>query len=529
MILLLTCHIFIHHPYKSRKKLFKLFFINKSVNTKHKFNSNITVIKCCKIKYLASKDDLDVTVLKISYSYDERINEFSILSKLSSVYPEIIPDNINIDFNGIHMKKCEYDLNDIYLYLEEDHLTSIFFSILKCLEKLNCLGYIHSDIKPSNIVIDLHGNVKLIDFGLSKFIGIHPSNEMVMDSTTTIYFQPPEKTLHLDYYSYLSEMYNFLGKNILNSREIRFNYDIFSLGNCMAMMIEEKIKPHFSHNGQIYRIENNQVLPINLNVSEILKQYVIECLEFDYTLRKNARQFLEPQREIPIFDDYPSIFMQKEINCLYWNRINFTDTLYFSDIFDNYANQMIECKNSFSFLFEWLIEITLKNCKNYDILINSIMLTSTYSKFNTNSVSKLLGICCYQILCIHYGEVSMSIPEMIETCENAYNKKEIYDMIKKIIYFLPKYTMISVKSVVSYFTQNHEIKQLLFRGIIAFAMYDGNEKEKLIKIIHNILLLHQKNSSANENYRDTILMQRLKTSSESIKSKKDLTKLIQFN
>ena len=48
--------------------------------------------------------------------------------------------------------------------------------VLRALEILNLAGYAHCDIKPSNIMIDRFGTVKLIDFGRATRIGAHERN-----------------------------------------------------------------------------------------------------------------------------------------------------------------------------------------------------------------------------------------------------------------------------------------------------------------------------------------------------------------
>ncbi|EGG23676.1 putative protein serine/threonine kinase [Cavenderia fasciculata] len=58
-------------------------------------------------------------------------------------------------------------LNNLGMLSEED-ARFYMVEMIEALNSLHSLGYIHRDIKPSNYVIDKHGHIRLIDFGLSK-------------------------------------------------------------------------------------------------------------------------------------------------------------------------------------------------------------------------------------------------------------------------------------------------------------------------------------------------------------------------
>ena len=42
--------------------------------------------------------------------------------------------------------------------------------IVLAVEYIHKLGYIHRDLKPDNILIGANGHIKVIDFGLVKFV-----------------------------------------------------------------------------------------------------------------------------------------------------------------------------------------------------------------------------------------------------------------------------------------------------------------------------------------------------------------------
>ncbi|XP_031236164.1 sperm motility kinase Z-like [Mastomys coucha] len=55
--------------------------------------------------------------------------------------------------------------------LKEDEARSIFVQLLSAIEYCHGEGIVHRDLKPDNVIVDEHGNIKIIDFGLgARFV-----------------------------------------------------------------------------------------------------------------------------------------------------------------------------------------------------------------------------------------------------------------------------------------------------------------------------------------------------------------------
>lgn len=79
-------------------------------------------------------------------------------------------------------------------------LTTQFFSaeIILAIEHLHSKHVIYRDLKPENVLLDSGGHIKVIDFGLAKFL--HPDNGFMTNTCCgTLCYQAPEVLLNKEY------------------------------------------------------------------------------------------------------------------------------------------------------------------------------------------------------------------------------------------------------------------------------------------------------------------------------------------
>jgi len=136
--------------------------------------------------------------------------------------------------------------------ISNKEMISIILQIAKAIQYLQTFGIIHRDLKPANILIKkdiIKGNieVKLIDFGLSKIIGM---KEKIVEECGTLGFCAPEIILGKAY-----------------SKKV----DIWSLGVIMYFMCSGELPFNFkNHNKEIAKLTCSEELTFkNLRFSKI--------------------------------------------------------------------------------------------------------------------------------------------------------------------------------------------------------------------------------------------------------------------
>ena len=132
---------------------------------------------------------------------------------------------------------------------------------------------IHGDLKPSNIIITPEGSIKLLDFGLSRFLDIPSINNSI---TGTFPYISPEQ---------------------ISGSSANEETDIYALGMILYQLVTGTI-PLKKENqaAQIYAIMNETPVPpriLNKSVSENLNKIILRCLEKNVNLRYSSVKSLE--------------------------------------------------------------------------------------------------------------------------------------------------------------------------------------------------------------------------------------------
>ena len=157
-----------------------------------------------KYKVQNKKDGFDSSALR----------EITILKELNHENIEKIVDmfySINSlyvlkEYADIVLSKIIYKPYPNILQLSEGDKKSIIQQILSGLAEIHRNGVLHRDLATSNILINKQGEVKISDFGLSRFIA--SPDRPLSRGVITINYRPPEILFLAKYYSFPSDIWS---------------------------------------------------------------------------------------------------------------------------------------------------------------------------------------------------------------------------------------------------------------------------------------------------------------------------------
>ncbi|KAJ1770109.1 kinase subunit of RNA polymerase II carboxy-terminal domain kinase I [Coemansia sp. RSA 1813] len=147
---------------------------------------------------------------------------------------DVLPDGRNAVY--VVMEYMDYDLSGLVNHPqwnpEPAHKKSLMSQLLEGLAFMHAHGILHRDIKGSNLLVNQHGQVKYVDFGLARSFH-HTRMQEFTNRVITLWYRPPELLLGTTVY----------GPEV----------DIWSLG-CVLLELFMK-KPAFQGQNDIDQLE----------------------------------------------------------------------------------------------------------------------------------------------------------------------------------------------------------------------------------------------------------------------------------
>lgn len=247
----------------------------------------------------------------MSYNY---LNlELSTLRKIDN-HPNIITCKNLISYNGLvtgyTMTRYYSDLHQtIRKSRTEETKRKMMYQILHALCHLHNNGFIHSDIKPSNILIDSKDNVYLIDFNSVVITPVNPYVEKKYPIVTTLWYRAPEIALN---YS-LTPAIDIWSLGVVFCELHQENIGVFISANTT---IDNEKSQHELHETQKKFSTDTSIILEKLKFKDINKQdLILKMLNYDNKKRQTAEillkhEYFNSERHINILK--PTIIKQKK-------------------------------------------------------------------------------------------------------------------------------------------------------------------------------------------------------------------------
>ncbi|XP_047141238.1 mitogen-activated protein kinase kinase kinase 3 isoform X2 [Hydra vulgaris] len=217
-------------------------------------------------------------------------NQFS-LSRDNGVFHSDVKDMLNMD--AINIKSIDYNnliKNGVFAEcafgkgslhdkisndgaLDEKTASKMSYQILDGLSYLHSKKIIHRDLKCANILLDLNGNCKIADFGISKKIETIRSQTGCNTYTGTYHWMAPE---------------------VLRQVKYGNKADIWSFGcTVFAMLLKNLPWSHLEGVIAAIEIATNPTIPdLPDNLSKSCKIFITDCFNSDPAFRPSALTLL---------------------------------------------------------------------------------------------------------------------------------------------------------------------------------------------------------------------------------------------
>lgn len=436
----------------------------------HKNGTYGSILYDLKYKYTVKKSN--------SRNYNKNLlREYMIIKTLNQINPKMFIDVKEISYSEgklyLVLDELFYSLEEIFTLLQtinfemkSRYYIFLYQAILKSLNVMHSVGIIHRDIKPSNVMVDFNGVVKLIDFGISEFVGIKKlpskfmSNRSYEFQGTFEYMAPDSDTLvslivsegkeiilENNNHNYSSDLYS-LGVLIMNSI---FGYEI-----CLYFqdIYNERKVYYFTKNTNQERYNKKCVLKLvtedmitRINkISPHLLDLLYHLFDTDSLTRYTAKQALEH----PIFSDSSlntshNLNNSQNINSIITKKISYIpNSLYSIDEIRFKRGELQYGEEIYNYYMQ--MEIPTSNIDSYTLEV-------VQELYSSNEIAKMdfdVIFNFYIIITSLYQSVDDSILKIYFNNHGSIIIDDMNDTIK-MLKSLDKFSFISIKSVIEYY------------------------------------------------------------------------------
>jgi serine/threonine protein kinase len=153
--------------------------------------------------------------------------------------------------------------------LQDTHVMGFTYQIIAALKYIHSAGIMHRDMKPSNILVNPSGDIKLADFGLA--IGSAGQSHQLINYVVTRWYRAPELLLDQKHYSYSIDMWSvgcILGEMLArrplfrgNSSKDQLRLILSLIGKPAAKDVEFVDKPRYKE--MLLKMQEKAKIPWN--------------------------------------------------------------------------------------------------------------------------------------------------------------------------------------------------------------------------------------------------------------------------
>lgn len=425
-------------------------------------------------------------------------------------------------------------LKDVDIEHKRNYVKNFMKNLLLIVDTLSSFGIIHFDLNPDNIIVDRNNRLKLIDFGISQYIGFNSLKEFRKCYFDPRYVMPPDgiDTVKLKTGSN-SEIITF------QSHEITFNHDIFSIGIIFTNFIYSYINNLFSMGNRIffsgdfdepyqdnkfwYQLSKRKIIEFG---GEDFESLLLQMLNCDSNLRPTAKKCLNHRyfTDNEIIESNNIITIKNNIkNRFIFNSYNMnlsSDFEYFENIHSNYLDiklletnfNLSESKNvnkqMFYILIDWILDVAIKNESfSLDVIINTINRIYVFM-YNEKDMkrNKLqgYGIVIFYLTHTQYCLRDFKLSKIEEYCAYQYSESEIQSFARDILKYNFMYSITPIETHISYllikldqnnFVKSENLENFIIKNLIFWTLFNMKEQCTVWNLIINIASIYFENNN----------------------------------
>jgi len=399
------------------------------------------------------------------------IRELAMYQYFSKYLPDVIPTFHKAEVNekfpggGILMDKYDYTLTSLPSAYLHTHFTEIAKKLIVLLCKWSSHGISHRDIKPCNIIINIHEDrdraedLRIIDWGASCFKNWSTSAHGLTTCICTLWYRPIELLLGARKYDpYALDVWS-VGITLIQLwckiRGKEFNLEGKSEVDQILKIIYHFGRP--SETSELRKLpEWTDEFP-KIALKHATDSWTIENLELADLINKML--ILDPKDRIKIIDIMNHPFIKDDIAV-----VNSIPILSISD-----PDPKIELKIDKALNYESLFEIMFKTRLN----LNTIMLTLEMINFYihiTGGISNKEAVTMLLITSKMCELYALDIEDILYHTKKQFTRSEIIACEQKLLSVLPDSYHILINSPIyialKFKNNDHERDPIIWIGLV---------------------------------------------------------------